>query len=87
MTTPTDLVNQAFQIANAAVVCDIESYGVKALLCGYVFYDTRHWVDPRENSAEKVDMARLAIDYALASNLAVQHPQHPHMLRILAARA
>lgn len=73
------LVRLAFLIANRAVVSDIESECV-ALEGGW--WDVRPMLDPREHSPEVVDMVREAIDYALASQLAVRHPQHAHLLRL-----
>ena len=83
MQHPTALIEQAFQIANAAVICDIESEGHQVVLGGWVFYDTRPMTDLNEHGPEVVDMLRQAIDYALQAGLAMQHPTQPHLLRIL----
>ena len=83
MMPPTHLIERAFRLANAAVVCDIESEGVKVVLGGWLFYDTRPMVDVNEVSQQVADMARQAIDYAIEAGLAMQHPTQPHLLRIL----
>lgn len=83
MQPPTDLIKQAFAIANAAVVADIESEGVQVVLGGWTFYDTRPMTDAREHGPEVVDMLRQAIDYALQAGLAMQHPTQPHLVRIV----
>ena len=70
----------AVRLANAAVLDDIRSEGVKSVLGGWVWYDLRHWTDPREHAPENVDRARLAIDYAVQAGLAMRHPTQPHLL-------
>lgn len=77
------LVKQAFVIANAAVICDIESYCTQVHIGGWLFWDTTHWTSLHEHAAEEVDMAKQAIDYALQAGLAMQHPQQKHLLRLL----
>lgn len=76
-----ELVRHATQIADRAVVADIESEGVH--ICGCTgWYDIRPMVDEREHSPQCIDMNKLAIDYALMRGLAVRHTQHAHLLRI-----
>lgn len=83
MHPPTDLIAQAFRLANAAVVADIETEGVKTVIGDLAFYDVSHMLDEREHAAESIDMARQAIDYALAVGLVMQHPTQQHLLRVL----
>lgn len=82
MKAPTELIEQAFRLANAAVVADIESYCTPVHIAGWKFWDTRNWTDLREHAPQEVDMAKQAIDYAVASGLAMHHPQQRHLLRI-----
>ena len=77
---PDEMLRLAFLIANRAVVADIESYGVK---CAHGYYDVRPMLDPREHAPEAIDMAREALAYALASHIAVRHPQLEHLVRIV----
>lgn len=79
----THLLREAMQIADRAVIADIECDGVSEQLDGRRWYDTRPMLDPREQPADNVEMARQAIDYALGRGLAVRHPDHPHLLRII----
>ena len=71
----------AMRIADAAVVADIESYGVPI---GGRVYDVSPMLDPREHAPQVVDMAREAIDYALERGLVQRLPQDGH-LRVVGA--
>lgn len=79
-----ELVRHATQIADRAVVEDIESEGLHiASLPGRPsWYDIRPMVDEREHSPQCIDMNKAAIDYALMRGLAVRHPEHAHLVRI-----
>lgn len=82
--TPTAadrLVRQAFAIANAAVVADIQSNAVRVTLQGMTFWDVRAMTDPHEHDGQVIDMAQQAIDYALAAGVAMQHPTQKHLVR------
>lgn len=76
------LVRLAFQLANRAVISDIESEGHKVQLDGRIWWDTRPMTDLREHSPEVVDMATAAIQYAVGSGIAAIHPQRPYLLTI-----
>lgn len=77
------LVAQAFELANRAVISDIETEGVKVKLDGATWWDTRPMVDPQEHAPLVVDMARQAIDYALQAGLVTRHPYEHHLVRIV----
>lgn len=74
-----EMIRLAFLIANRAVVTDIESECTQ-LEGGW--WDTQPMLDPNEHSPEVIDMLREAIDYAIASHIAVRHPQQPHLLHL-----
>lgn len=77
------LVARAFRIANAAVISDIESEGVRQHdRTGGRWYDVRPMVDPHEHSPEVIDMNNEAIAYALAAGLITADLQHAHLVRI-----
>jgi hypothetical protein len=76
------LTRVAFEIANRAVVEDIESYAAKEVIDGRTWWDTRPMTDPREFRSASVDIADLAIAYAIGAGLARLHPQRPYLLAI-----
>lgn len=74
----------SFKLVNAYVVADLRTHANRVTLGGWTWWDTRPWLDAREHAAESIDMARLAIDYAVTSGLAMRHPHQPWLLHILA---
>lgn len=76
------LVHQAFEIANRAVIEDIESYGVKVQVDTRIYWDTRPMTDLREHPPEAVDMATQALQYAIGAGLVGLHPQRPYLVTI-----
>ena len=74
------LVHLAFEIANRAVVEDIESYGVQAALDGRTWWDIRPMIDPNEHCQASIDMSVQAIQYAVGSGIVAVHPQRPYLL-------
>ena len=76
------LARLAFEIANRAVVEDIESYAAKEVIDGRTWWDTRPRTDPREFAPASIDMADQAIAYAVGAGLASVHPQRPYLLTI-----
>jgi hypothetical protein len=76
------LIAQAFDLANRAVISDIETEAVAVTLSGVRWYDTRPMLDEREHDSVVIDMAGQAIGYALSSKLVIQHPAMPYMVRI-----
>lgn len=76
------IVAIAFKLANAAVVSDIESNACKVQVAGATWYDIRPMLDPREHASEAIDMAGLAIGYALCSGVIFRHPEQTHLVRL-----
>ena len=74
----------AVRLANRAVVADIECHAVAADRApdGRRVWDIRPMLDPREQPPEFIDMAREAIDYALAAGLVQALPGQPHLVTI-----
>lgn len=71
------------RLADRAVICDIEcEANAERDAAGRLWYDVRPMLDEREHSPELIDMAREAIDYALARGLIERHAQMQHMVRI-----
>lgn len=74
----------AYLLAARAVVTDIETEGFRVDSAdGITWWDVTPMVDTHEQPAEFADMARLAIDYALAVGIFAAHPTRPHHLRVL----
>lgn len=80
-----ELVANALRIADAAVVCDIESECAFFQEGGHRWYDTRPMLDEREHCPEVIDMARQALDYADRRGLVRRQASAPHLLRIVAS--
>lgn len=82
-----EMLRHSLLIADRACVSDIECEGAKCALPGSEqrWYDVRPMIDEREHASEFCDMNRQSIDYAIARKLAVQHPELPYMLRLVAA--
>lgn len=79
-----EMVRLGTQIADRAVVCDIEQlsdYDVHSTARPR-WYDVRPMFNEHENSPQCIDMNKAAIDYALMRGLAVRHPEHAHLVRI-----
>jgi len=74
------LIHLACEIANRAVVADIESECHRVQLDGRAWWDTRPMTDQREHSPEVIDMATQAIQFAVGAGLAGLHPQRPYLL-------
>jgi hypothetical protein len=60
------MTTHAHQIADRAVVSDIEEFGVRAGTApdGAPLYDTRPMLDPHEHAPDVIDIATQAIAYA-----------------------
>lgn len=71
-------------IAARAVVSDIEIHAVCITIDGARWWDVRPMLDEREHSAEVVDMAQQAIEYALARDIITRHTSADlqHLVRI-----
>jgi hypothetical protein len=80
-------VASAVRIADRAVICDIESEGVRIGAQSERRYDVRPMLDEREHSPEFIDMARESLAYAAARRLVLLDEQTPHLVRIVAPLA
>jgi hypothetical protein len=71
MSSADILAGEAFSIADAAVVSDIETNGISmgALPDGRRIYDVRPMLDPREQPPEVLDMVNQAVSYGMARGL------------------
>lgn len=79
-----DLLRRAMQIANRAVIADIESEAVRVHdMPGGRWYDVRPMLDAREHPPESIDMANEALRYAQDCGLVRTHPEHEHLVRVL----
>lgn len=83
----TQTLRMAYNIANRAVLEDIRSHAVATTADfhgGKVrCFDTRPMIDPRECSAEAIDMATEALAYAESCDLIERHHQHRYLVRVL----
>ena len=77
-----EVARQAVQIADAAVVQDIRSYSVLVFEHQLAWHDVRPMLDPREHALQDIDMATLALQYALLRGLVRRHAEHAHLVRI-----
>lgn len=74
----------AHRIADAAVITDIET-GATRCGPGSSLYDTRPMLDANEHGPECIDMARQALDYAIARGLVHPSAEQPWLMRIVKA--
>lgn len=82
--SPAALARMQTRIADRACICDIECAGTaQADATGRRWYDVRPMVDEREHDPRTIDMAREAIDYALARGLIERNVIQPHLVRIV----
>jgi len=77
-------VQLALAVADRAVVADIEAFAAPAGRDhrGQRLYDVRPMTDPREHSADVVDMAREALAYARLRRLITEQIDAPHLLTL-----
>ncbi|MDP4300374.1 hypothetical protein [Leptothrix discophora] len=83
--TPAQHLEVAQQIAAAAVIADIESGGHTVNVDGMRWIDVRPMLDPREHADACIDMAEIALRYAIDTRVVTQHPQQPHLVRVAQA--
>lgn len=72
------------KLLDAYIVCDVESYGVRARHHGQPgerWYDVRPMLDEREHAPEFIDMAQLAIEQGVASGVLRRDPALPYMVQ------
>lgn len=80
------LAHLAHQLADRAVICDIESEGhAQTDEHGRRWYDTRPMLDEREFPPDFVEMNRQALLYAHERGLVTTHPQQAHLVRLTKA--
>lgn len=81
--TPTPaLIRQAFDLANAAVIADVQSACPCVKLDGLTWWDSRPMVDPREHPPAVIELAQAALQFGLTTGLLGVHPQRPYLLHI-----
>jgi hypothetical protein len=84
---PIQVAELAHQIADRAVISDIETEAVGQLdEQQRRWYDTRPMLDPREMCDDMVEMNTQALAYAHERGLISPHPQHAHLVRITKAQ-
>jgi hypothetical protein len=79
------LIRSALQIADTAVVCDIETEGTRIGSPTDRRWDVSAMFDPREHCQEFLDMAEQGIAYGLARGL-LELEAEGHVVRILKGR-
>lgn len=79
------LVASALQLADRAVVCDVETEGICLAMRvdGEKLYDLTPMFDPREHSPEFLDMASQGIAYGVSRGLFELLPGPPMLVRML----
>jgi hypothetical protein len=80
--TPDQLHALAIELADAAVIADIDSDCCRVWGGDHYWWDTRIMLDEREAPAEFTDMAEQALQYAEARGLITRHAVHPFLVRI-----
>lgn len=74
---------RAFEIANREAHWHLAQHCAKERLGTVTWLDTRVMLDPRERSEAAIDISRCMLDHALAEGLAVRHPAHTHLVRLV----
>lgn len=79
------MVATALQLADRAVVCDVETEGTCLAMRadGEKLYDVTAMFDPREHSPEFLDMASQALAYGVSRGLFELLPGPPMLVRLL----
>jgi hypothetical protein len=73
----------AFDIADRAVIADIEGECSAHCADGHRWYDLRPMLDLHEHAGPVIDMAQQAVVYALLRGLVVADTKHPHLVRVV----
>lgn len=83
--SPQDLADGTSNIADAAVVGDIESeaIGIDLEDDERTWYDIRPMLDEREHAPPVIDQAVMALRYALSRGLISYHPTQAHLVRMV----
>ena len=78
------LVASALLLADRAVVCDVETEGIRLVVpAGALVYDITAMFDSREHSPEFLDMASQGIAYGIARGLFERLPGPPMRVRLM----
>jgi len=79
-----DLVRQGLELADAYVIADIETVGVRVGPPADRRWDVSAWFSEHEHCNQVIDMAERAVAYAVARGIVQIEPER-HTLRILRA--
>jgi hypothetical protein len=77
-----ELVRHGLQIADRAVVSDIELCATWVAHLPGGWYDTQPMLNEHEHSSPVIDMNAQALDYALMRGLIERHTGQAHLVRI-----
>lgn len=73
-------VDTAFNLADQFVISDVECHAVTQNdVNGTTWYDVAPMLDPNEHAPQSIDMASMALAYALGRNLFRPHHQFPNL--------
>lgn len=78
-----ELMLLALELADDTAITDIESEGHAVRLDDVVWWDTRPMTDANRHGPEMAELFTRSLRYALIANLIEQHPEQPHLVRIL----
>lgn len=73
----------AFALADAKVICDVESEGVQVGPPGQRCWDVASMLDPNEHAPQSIDMSEQALGYGVARGLLRMEPGPGVTVRIL----
>lgn len=76
------LIGAAHRLADKYAIEAISFDGVPESIDGRRWYDTRPMLDPRERSAQNIDLAREVLAYAHDRGLISPHPTQAHLVRL-----
>jgi hypothetical protein len=77
------LIRSALQIADTAVICDIECHGLRVGEPRQRLWDVAAMFNVHEQCPETMDIAEQAIAYGVARGLLRLEPNRAHVVRIL----
>lgn len=73
----------AYQIANRAVLLEIESEGYRIHLDGGTWWDTRPMLDVAIQGPAGVDLHTESLAFAITTRIVERHPEQAHLVRIV----
>lgn len=74
---------RAFAIANREAPWHLANHCAKERLGAVTWLDTRVMLDPRERPEAAIDISQCMLTHALDEGLAVRHPTHAHLVRLV----